>query len=198
MTPISLGIFASANNTVSTSFESIATVTVGSGGAASVEFTSIPSTYEHLQIRGISQTNRATYNVDNIRVRVNSDTGSNYSYHTLSSDPASPSTSVLAEGQANKSYMHSNLATVSSVATNTFGATIIDILDYKNTNKYSTLRAISGGDTNGAASGFAGFITFGSGNWRNTNAITSITLTMEYGSLFNQHTTFALYGCKTA
>ena len=34
-------------------FESIATVTVGGGGAASIEFTSIPGTYQHLQIRGI-------------------------------------------------------------------------------------------------------------------------------------------------
>ena len=46
-----LGILASSYPAVSTSYESIATVTVGSGGAANVEFTSIPGTYTHLQIR---------------------------------------------------------------------------------------------------------------------------------------------------
>lgn len=196
MAPI-LGIIASSQIASNlTAFDSIATVTVGAGGSSSISFSSIPSTYKHLQIRAISQTNRATYNVDNIRIRINGDTGSNYSYHTLFSDPASPSTSALAEGFANQSYIQSTLATVSSVATNTFGATIIDILDYTNTNKYTTLRALSGGDTNGAASGFAGFISLGSGNWMNTNAVTSITLTMQYGSVFNQHSHFALYGVK--
>jgi hypothetical protein len=42
---------------VDTDFESIATVTVGGGGAATVEFTSIPGTYQHLQIRAIAWSN---------------------------------------------------------------------------------------------------------------------------------------------
>jgi hypothetical protein len=52
-----LGIIASAitGNLVTTSYESIATVTVGGGGAATVAFTSIPATYTHLQIRGIGR-----------------------------------------------------------------------------------------------------------------------------------------------
>ena len=48
------------------SYESIQTVTVGLGGAANVEFTSIPATYTHLQIRGISKTDRADDN-DNVK-----------------------------------------------------------------------------------------------------------------------------------
>lgn len=35
----------------STDYDSIATTTVGAGGAASITFSSIPSTYQHLQIR---------------------------------------------------------------------------------------------------------------------------------------------------
>ena len=55
MAPI-LGIWASQNYSrysITGSYESIATVTVGSGGSSYIEFTSIPGTYTHLQIRGI-------------------------------------------------------------------------------------------------------------------------------------------------
>jgi hypothetical protein len=45
-----LGIIASSKLTAAAGdFESIATVTVGSGGSAVISFTSIPSTYAHLQ-----------------------------------------------------------------------------------------------------------------------------------------------------
>jgi hypothetical protein len=46
-----LGIIASSKLSAVGDYESIATVTVGSGGAANVEFTSIPATYTHLQLR---------------------------------------------------------------------------------------------------------------------------------------------------
>ena len=72
---LSSGVAAST-----TSYESIATVTVGSGGAANVEFTSIPSTYAHLQVRAIFRNANAT---DTTFMRINSDTGSNYAWHTL-------------------------------------------------------------------------------------------------------------------
>jgi len=61
-------------------FESIATVTVGSGGAASIEFASIPSTFQHLQIRFmglLSSSNQGVW------VRFNDDSAANYSCHLL-------------------------------------------------------------------------------------------------------------------
>jgi len=61
------------------SYESIQTVTVGAGGTATVTFSSIPATYTHLQIRGIARASADTQ----LDVTLNSDTGSNYSYHTL-------------------------------------------------------------------------------------------------------------------
>lgn len=66
-------------------FESIATVTVGSGGASSIEFTSIPGTYQHLQIRGIARTARtgATPKREAVYIQFNGDTGTNYAYHNL-------------------------------------------------------------------------------------------------------------------
>jgi len=52
------GIIGSAAPQVG-DFESIATVTVGAGGSSEINFTSIPSTYQHLQIRILSRDNRA-------------------------------------------------------------------------------------------------------------------------------------------
>jgi hypothetical protein len=51
-----LGIIASSRLAAVGDYESIATVSVGGGGAADVEFTSIPGTYTHLQIRALSIT----------------------------------------------------------------------------------------------------------------------------------------------
>ncbi len=67
---------------VPNSYESIATVTVSSS-VTNVEFTSISSSFKHLQIRSITRTDRSTYSSDRFNINFNSDTGSNYSYHTL-------------------------------------------------------------------------------------------------------------------
>lgn len=197
---IQLGILASSitKSKLSTnSYESIATVTVGAGGSSSISFTSIPSTYKHLQLRWSAQTNRATYNIDDLIIRFNSDSGANYSTHRLQEYAVSPSSTVIGQNYANTTAIYVGTVT-SSVATNTFSAAVTDILDYANTNKYKTLRTLSGSDTNGAASGYAGIVSFNSGNWRSTSAITSLTLTPEYGSLISQYSTFALYGIKGA
>ena len=67
---------------------------------------------------------------------------------------------------------------------------VIDILDYANTNKYKTVRALHGSDANGS-----GLIALRSGNWRSTSAITRIDLTPSSNN-FKQYSHFALYGVK--
>jgi hypothetical protein len=171
-----------------TSYESIATVTVGSGGAANVEFTSIAATYTHLQLRILGQTSRSGFDVDALRFQVNSDTGSNYSWHHLRGDGSS----VEAKASTTQTDMQAERALGTSTGTPSFGGIVLDILDYANTNKYKTFRLLGGVDANGS-----GAITFTSGLWRNTNAITSIKL---YGDAanFTQYSHFALYGIKGA
>jgi hypothetical protein len=175
------------------SFESIATVTVGSGGQADIEFTSIPSTYTHLQIRGIVKLSRTAGN-ENLAMRLNSDTGSNYSYHQM----IGTGTTITTEGQANQTYMYLG-ETIGSWASaaSMFSPNVIDILDYANTNKYKTIRTLEGGDQNGntAPNGDTGKMGFTSGSWRNTNAITSIKI-YPTGGTISQYTTLALYGIK--
>ena len=182
-----LGIIASSKLTaVPSSYESIATVTVGSGGAANVEFTSIPATYTHLQVRAIGRTTRAETN-DALNMQFNADTGSNYSWHRLDGDGASASASA-ATSQTTIIVDRFSAATATA---SMFGVFILDILDYANTNKYKTTRNLGGYDLNGS-----GLITFASGLWRSTSAITSIKLVSRNAGNLSQYSSFALYGIK--
>jgi hypothetical protein len=180
-----------AGNTTYTSpsFDSIATVTIGSGGASNVEFTSIPGTYAHLQIRILARSTRTTSETDYMNVTVNSDTGANYSYHYLEGNGTSIGAgSSLSLNQMYSSYIGSDGASNSSI----FGANVIDILDYSSANKNKTFRFLGGMDNNGTG----GKVAMMSGLWMNSStAISSIKFTPSTGS-FKQYSSFALYGIK--
>lgn len=186
MTPI-LGITASSITPFLGDFESIATVTVGSGGAANAEFTSIPSDYQHLQLRYIARSTNALTNEGLIVVQVNSNTGNNYSVHYLLGNGSSASSGNLTSYSGFTYFYDADGAATSS----SFGAGIIDFLDYKDTNKNKTVRGLSGGDFNGGgAVGLTSGLYFA-----NTNAITSIKITADSDNLA-QYSHFALYGIK--
>ena len=172
-------------------FESIATVTVGTA-AATVEFTSIPATYTHLQIRASLQSTRATYPIDKLFWRFNSDTGSNYSSHQFISNHET----VESLTDNTTSISGSDLISTSAYESGlVFGSLILDILDYTNTNKFKTCLAIAGTDSNGLVSGFRGRQGFVSGNYRSSSAITSVTFRAESGNI-DVDSKFALYGVK--
>jgi hypothetical protein len=178
-----------------TSFESIATVTVGSGGSSYIEFTSIPATYTHLQIRYIARTNRATYGVESFKINVgvsSADTGANYTRHYLLGDGSS----VAAAADTSATYWEG----VNDFGTTTggsFGAGVIDILDYANTNKYKTMRKIGGVDVNGTVGGVGGNASLVSSVWMSTSAIGYIKIAAMTNTL-QQYSHFALYGVKSA
>ena len=171
-----------------TSYESIATVNVGSGGQSTISFTSIPSTYKHLQIRAIAKSNWSG-NVVSYAMTLNGDSGANYSYHELYGS----GTAAAAAGSASTSYMYAGVILGNSTAS-TWGAGVIDLLDYADTNKYKTSRVLTGADINGTG----GYVELMSSSWRNTSAVNSITLSLisGYGTLFSQYSSFALYGIK--
>lgn len=165
-------------------------INVGSGGAASVTFSSIPQTFKHLQLRLSAQTNRGTYAGDSCLMTVNSDTGTNYPQHSLQGDGST----ATATGTTT-SYSAMNMRnTMGSSAGPGFAAAVADFLDYTNTSKYKTLRYLGGSDNNGTVSGYGGYVVFGSSVWLSTVAITSLVLKPESGTLWNQYSTFALYG----
>jgi len=173
-------------------FESIATAT-GTGSSGVITFSSIPSTYKHLQIRGIA---KDTYSAGAVelptRVRFNSDTGNNYIMHNLNGNGTSAAAQYEATGtNAFFKFRGSNLSSDATYA-NMNAVSILDIIDYADTSKYKTARGFSGNDRNGAGS-----IFLISGLWLSTSAISTITLTAD-GTNWTTSTTFALYGIKGA
>jgi hypothetical protein len=175
------GVAAATN-----SYESIATVTVGAGGSSSVSFTSIPSTYKHLQIRTIE---RAASNLsgDHPYIRLNNDSGNNYSWHRLNGN----GTAAIAGSGSTQPQMRYGYNTAdASFGSNIFSAVIIDILDYQNTNKYKTLRTLAGADNNGS-----GHLGLESGLWQSTTAVNRVDL-FPFSGNWAQYSQFALYGIK--
>ncbi len=168
------------------SYESIATVTVGAGGATSVTFNSIPQTYTHLQLRTIAKQTTAT-SIITSNLYFNNDTAQNYARHDLYGGGATVGTSaVIASSNTQQIVYYAGSGSE-------FGGAIIDILDYTNTNKNTTVRSIGGVDNNGS-----GFATFTSGVWLSTAAITRLDITFNSTSTAAQYSHFALYGIKGA
>ena len=167
--------------------ESIATVTVGSGGASSITFSDIPGGFQHLQIRAVTRDNRASVSINNIAARVNGDTGSNYADHTLLGDGAS----AVAAANSSISETYVGLSGASSAAASIFGASVVDILDYASTTKNKTIRSFHGVDANGSGS-----VRLRSALWASTSAITSVLLYPSSSGSFVEHSTFALYGVR--
>ena len=163
-------------------YDSIATVS-GTGSSGTISFTSIPSTYTHLQIRFIG---RATTATSTIRVQFNSDTGSNYANHMLYGEGSA----VYAANNTTQTYMRFYGLANSGLSADIVSAHIVDVLDYTNTNKNKVYRTLGGFDANG--SGEQGLF---SGLWMSTSAITSIDLITNSGS-WTSSSSFALYGIK--
>jgi len=191
-----LGIMASAISgnlwAPAGAYDSISTATVTSGGTATITFSSIPATYTHLQLRIYAQDNRATYAGDSCLITVNGDTAYNYPQHSIQGEGSAAS----ATGTVT-SYNALNIRNaMGSSAGPGFAAIVVDFLDYSNTSKNKTMRFLGGHDNNGTVSGYGGYMVLGSSLWLNTAAINSLSLRPETGTLWNQYSSFALYGIK--
>lgn len=170
----------------------IETITVGAGGASSVTFSNIPSTYSHLQIRSLSRSSTSGNGSDGLYIQLNTDTGSNYARHYLAGTGAS----AVADGQTSQGFIIAGYCPRAGQLSSCFGVSITDILDYSNANKNTTVKSLAGVETNFTSS-FPGYATLFSGLWMNTSAVTSIKLYSEANNLV-QYSHFALYGIKRA
>ena len=163
-------------------FESIATVTLSSA-ASNIEFTSIPSTYQHLQLRVALIANTASGGGAQYGfLRLNSNTGNNYAWHNM----YGTGSGVITESGTSVDRIqtiYTDSATYLSVG-------IIDILDYASTSKNKTVRRFTGRDFNGS-----GIVDVGSGLWMSTSAVTAVSITATTNS-FGQYSTAALYGVR--
>lgn len=184
-----LGILASAitGNLVVGAYESIATNTLTSA-QSSITFSSIPATFTHLQIRAIARST-TTGSDAWVYYELNGDTtASNYGNHNLFGNGTTATGSYNSGGDGN--LMGRAMGSASG-ADNVFAPNIMDILDYANTSKYKVLRNFNGQDNNGSRN----LVGISSNLWRNTAAITSITLLTANN--FAQYSSFALYGIKS-
>lgn len=188
-----LGAFSSGVAASTSSYESIASAT-GTGSSDTITFSSIPSTYTHLQIRGIAKVT-ALQRSSLLRVRLNGDSGTNYTQHRLTGDGATAAASG-ATAQTGPSFRDSIAGSQTSLPdmANIMGVAIIDIHDYASTTKNKTIRGIAGVDGNYSSVDFE--INLMSGLWINTSAVTSVSLVSN--DPFTTTTTFALYGIKGA
>jgi len=172
-------------------FESIQTITV-STPVANIEFTSIPQTFTHLQVRFIAQSSdTANSGLGNNRLNgyFNADeTATNYYSHYLFGNGGA---AAIADNEQNAKWAGN--ATRNSSAG--WGTNVLDILDYANTNKFKTIRGLSCWNNNDAVDG-NGSARFISGLWRNTAAITSLKIVPESAVNFKLYSSFALYGVK--
>ncbi len=163
-------------------YEPIATNTL-STATPSVTFSSIVSTYTDLKVVIVATSSGSR----TIWLRFNSDTANNYSVTELYGN----GTSANALSQINFSAI--NLAGAANLSTTIPHLYSIDVFSYRgSTNK--TVLATKAGDQNGSGNYVADV-----GLWRNTAAITSLTLQCGNGADdFSIGSTFTLYGIKNA
>ncbi len=171
-------------------FVKIASVTVGSGGAANIEFTSIPSTYTDLCIM---LSGRTTANGDNyvqIDLSFNgAPSGTSYSWRRLMGNGASASSASGSADNAVDLWQVNGSGSTSS----TFSNSSYYIPNYAG----STNKSVSadGVTENNATQALA---TLYAGLWADTSAVTSVRFTVTYGTAFAQYSTATLYGIKNS
>lgn len=169
-------------------YTAIATVTVGSGGAASIDFTSIPGTYTDLLIKHSLRGNHADiYHA--IILQFNSNT-SNYSTREINGyngTVSSTTRTTLGNG------MYAGNADGSTATSSTFGSGEIYIPNYAGSNNKSVSIDVVNENNSALAD-----TTLIAGLWSNTAAITTIKLIpfSAHGNSWLQHSTATLYGIK--
>lgn len=170
-------------------YELISSSTVGSGGTATITFSSIPQTYTDLLIKISGRSNRgATFS--DIRISFNgSPTGTSYSDRDLEGSGSSASS----QNTSSTDSIHIYQAIPGSSATNNvFGNCDIYIPNYSSSNYKSTsIDSVMENDSS------ISYMALTAGLWSNTSAITSIVLTDPF-STFTQYSTAYLYGIKNS
>ena len=159
------------------------------GSQASVTFSSLNSTYgadyQHLQIRWTGRSQVAS-NGDAGRMRINSDTGSNYYAHYLQGTG-----SAVQSGAASGDKMENVFAVNgNNDGASRYAAGVIDILDPFETTKNTTVRSFSGIEGNEDR------VRLASGLWINTAAVTTIEVYPANGWVTGCR--FSLYGLKAS
>jgi hypothetical protein len=160
------------------------TVTVGSGGAATIDFTSIPSTYTDLLVRLSLRTNVSGAIWDDVSLSINGSTAS-FSGIWVQGTGSGVGNGFPSPGNV--------VATVngSTATSSTFASVDLYLPNYASSNNKSW--STDSVTENNATAAFA---MLWAGLRSNTAAVTSLSFAPVNGTLFTQYSTASLYGIK--
>jgi len=170
---------------MATTFTKIASVTVGSGGSATMSFTSIPSTYTDLIIKTSIRTTRNTGDASSISITLNGSTSSRSSRPLYGNGSSAFSyTDTILEG----GFAAQNTGTTASV----FSSHDYYLPNYTgSTNKSISIDSVH---ENNATTAYS---LLNAALWSNTAVVTSITLECLTFN-FAEYSTATLYGIKNS
>jgi hypothetical protein len=172
-------------------FELIASSTVGSGGAASIDFTSIASTYTDLVLK-VSGRSTASFTRRAMRVIINnSSTAADYADRYLLGSGSAASSGADAAGS--QTYIVAWDLPAASATANTFANIEIYIPNYASSSAYKSL-SIDGVAEDNITAAYMGLVA---GIYNQNTAISRITVAPDSGN-FAQYSTAYLYGVKNA
>jgi hypothetical protein len=159
-------------------FIKIATVTVGSGGSSTIDFTSIPSTYTDLCLLTSTRGTFSNY-YDEFKIRFNGSTTGYTARNVYGSST----------GVASGTFDAVAFGVGSTATANTFSNNMLYIPNYAG----STNKSLSS-DFVGENNATTTYLGLYANLWSNTAAITSISLSSVNTSNFVQYSTATLYG----
>ena len=189
MSLVLLGILNSQAAGVSAGAYDLLETQVLASSAASVTFTGLGSytDYKHLQIRAVVRSVRTSVSNDQMLIRLNNDSTTSYAYHQLEGTGST----VSSFAGTSDDEIRSGMSAVDSESSGIFGATVIDILDFADTSKNTTIRGLTG------VVGSYKSVRLQSGLFAKTGAVTEIDID-QFGTEFVAGSRFSLYGIKAA
>jgi len=156
----------------------LATLTL-TGGDSEIVFSNIPATYRDLIVVAqfqMSGTSSAS------RLRLNGDTGANYSGVWATGTGSGSGGSGSESGATGARIIGASFG-----PDNTFGnQLILQVMDYSATDKHKTVLS--------RYSGAATEVQMTASRWANTAAVTSVTIYDVLGQTYQSGSTFSLYG----
>ena len=171
-------------------YVAIQTITVGSGGSSNIEFTSIPQTYTDLNLLVSGRTTANGDNYGETDLSFNgAPGGTSFSWRQLLGSGASASS----QNGGSDSAIYIQWPTGSGATASAFGSSSIYIPRYTGSDYKSV--SIDSVTANNLSQSLQ---IMTAGLWSNTAAITSIRLTIVYGTAFAEYSTATLYGIKSS
>ena len=163
----------------------IASVTVGSGGAATIEFTSIPSTYTDLMLLSSTRDGTTADNNTEFKVKFNG-SATSYSNKYLQGNGSSASSGIYGT-----TFLYTGESDGNTATANTFGSSSIYIPNYAGSANKSVSSDLTSEENTSVS-----FATLTTGLWSDSSAITSIQITCN--GTWAQYSTAYLYGIKNS